>query len=135
MALMVWDNGFSVNVKEIDAQHQKLIALINDLHDAMKTGKAKDVLGKVLSDLTDYTVYHFGVEEKLFQTHGYPEAVQHKREHDALTKQVLDIKEKFKEGKAGVTVETMAFLKDWLTNHIKKTDKKYTPFLNGKGVV
>ena len=65
MALMVWDNSFSVNVKEIDAQHQKLIALINDLHDAMKTGKAKDVLGKILSDLTDYTVYHFGNEERL----------------------------------------------------------------------
>ncbi len=28
----------------------------------------------------------------------------------------------------------MAFLKDWLQDHIMGSDKKYAPFLNGKGV-
>lgn len=135
MALMVWDKSFSVNIREIDAQHQKLIGLINDLHEAMKLGKAKDVMGKVLMELTNYTVYHFGTEEKLFRTHGYPEAAQHKREHDLLTKQVLDIKAKFDQGKVGVTIEVMAFLKEWLSHHIMESDRKYTAFLNGKGVV
>jgi hemerythrin len=28
----------------------------------------------------------------------------------------------------------MNFLKDWLSNHIMNSDKKYGPFLTGKGV-
>ncbi len=30
--------------------------------------------------------------------------------------------------------DLMEFLKDWLNNHIKETDKKYGAFFNFKGV-
>ncbi|MBI1864448.1 MAG: hemerythrin, partial [Nitrospirae bacterium] len=43
MTLVTWDSTWSVNVKEIDAQHQKLIGIVNDLHEAIKAGKARDV--------------------------------------------------------------------------------------------
>jgi len=33
-----------------------------------------------------------------------------------------------------VNVDLLNFLKSWLQNHILGTDKKYAPFLNGKGV-
>lgn len=134
MPLFQWTPDLSVNIKEIDTQHKKLIDLINLLHDSMKTGKGKDVMGKVLKELTDYTVYHFNTEEKLFEKHGYPEYLQHKRMHDDLTKQVKDIKSRFEAGQVTITVEVMSFLKDWLNNHIRQSDKKYSAFLNSKGV-
>ena len=134
MPLFQWTPELSVNVKEIDNQHKQLVNLINLLHDSMKSGKGKDVMGKVLNDLTDYTVYHFGTEERLFQKYGYIEYPQHKKEHDDLTKQVLDVKSKFLAGQTTVTIEVMNFLKDWLNNHIKHSDKKYSAFLNSKGV-
>ncbi|MEK6737452.1 MAG: bacteriohemerythrin, partial [Planctomycetota bacterium] len=73
MALMTWNNGLSVNIKEIDVQHKKLIELINQLHGAMGEGKGKEVSGKILSDLIYYTVSHFTYEEKLFKQYGYSE--------------------------------------------------------------
>ena len=135
MALIEWNDNLSVNVKEIDSEHKKLIAMINELHSAMGSGKGKDAMGRILGGLAEYTKTHFSYEENLMQKHNYPGYLGHKGQHDALTKQVLDLQGKFQEGKALVTVEVMNFLKDWLQNHIQNTDKKYSPFFNGKGVV
>ncbi len=134
MPLFQWSPELSVSVKEIDAQHKKLVDLINLLHDSMKSGKGKDVMGDIMKDLTDYTVYHFSTEERLFEKYGYAEFARHKKEHDDLTKQVLDIKSKFEKGQVSITIEVMNFLKDWLNHHIRQSDKKYSAFLNSKGV-
>jgi hemerythrin len=48
---------------------------------------------------------------------------------------VLDIQKQYQDGKINITMETMKFLEDWVAKHIMGTDKKYGPYLNGKGVV
>lgn len=134
MALINWSTIYSVNVKEIDLQHQKLVALINTLHDGMKAGKGKEVMSKVLKDLADYTKFHFGYEEKLFDQLKYPDTMIHKRQHADLVKQVTDYITKFEKGETLLTMQLMNFLKDWLMNHIAKTDKNYSAFFNSKGI-
>jgi hemerythrin len=47
---------------------------------------------------------------------------------------VGNFKQRFAAGDATVAMELMDFLKDWLVNHINGTDRKYVPFLKGKGV-
>jgi len=135
MALINWQPNYSVNIKEIDLQHRKLIDVINKLHDAMKSGKGKEVMSKILGELVDYTNYHFGNEEKLFDQYGYSESRTHKRQHSDLVKQVVNYKNDFETGKSMLTMELMNFLKDWLTKHILDSDKQYSSFLNSKGVV
>lgn len=134
MDLITWNEALSVNIKEINDQHKKLINMINDLNSAMGSGKGKEIMGNVLTGLVDYTKNHFATEEGLMQKYLYPGYLTHKAEHDKLTQQVLDIVTKFKEGKSIVTVEVMNFLKNWLSNHIQAVDKKYTSHLNAKGV-
>lgn len=136
MALITWEEKYSVNIRDIDDQHKKLFNLLNILYDAMSVGRGNDVLGRVLSELIDYTVYHFDAEERLFQKHGYPEYIQHKKEHDNMAKQAVELREKFNLGVDGmISAEVLIFLKNWLLNHIMVTDKKYASFLNGKGVL
>jgi hemerythrin len=134
MALFTWSNEYSVNIKEIDEQHKVLIDLINELHDKMKVGKAKEVLGDILEKLIDYTVYHFNHEEKLFTSNGYPDSSIHKTVHIGLVQQVKDIKKNFEGGNVVLSMDVMNFLKGWLGNHILGTDKKYSSFLNSKGI-
>jgi len=134
MALITWSNDLSVSIKKFDEEHKKLITMINDLHMAMGSGNGKDVLGPVLARLVDYTKTHFAAEEELMQKHGYPGYVSHKALHDGLTRQVIDLQNKFGEGKVLITVQVMNFLKDWLSSHIINTDKKYSHYLNSKGV-
>ena len=63
-----------------------------------------------------------------------PELWRHRKEHNDLVKQVLDFKQKYDQGAVALSVEMGAFLKDWLVNHILKVDKRYSVYLNQKGV-
>jgi hemerythrin len=132
--LFPWDDSFSVNIGVIDTQHKTLVSMINNLHQAMAKGSGKDELGQILSSLIKYTQGHFATEERLMQLHGYPDFLAHKSEHDRLTRTVMDFQRRFLSNEVGLTVEVMEFLKDWLRKHILGADKKYSPFLNAKGV-
>ena len=134
MPKIIWTDNLSVKIAAIDAQHRKLIDLINELNDAMSQGKGKDVLGRVLTSLIDYTKTHFAEEERLMSLHKYPGYAEHKAAHDSLTAQVIEISEKFKSGQIGLTIPVSDFLKEWLTDHILHTDKEYSAFLISKGV-
>jgi len=134
MTLITWSDNYSVKVKEIDNQHKKLADLINQLHDAMKEGKGKEIIGNVLNELVNYTVYHFGYEEKLFDKYGYPEAKIHAREHNDLVEKVKLYVKDYQSGKGVLTLEIMNFLRGWLMNHIGDTDKKYSSFFIAKGL-
>jgi hemerythrin len=134
MALIEWNPAYSVKVKKFDDQHKKLVELINQLHDAMKSGQGNTSIGVVLQSLVAYTGTHFADEIKLMQTHGYPELVKHQAEHDKFVKQVVEFQQKFKDGTAMLTMTVLSFLKDWLVKHIQGEDKKYGPFLNAKGI-
>lgn len=134
MPIMNWSENLSVGIVEIDAQHKNLLAQINQLHDSMKEGKGKEALGKTLDELVTYTAYHFKTEERFFLKFAYPDTPAHKKEHDDLTKKAVDLKDKYSKGQMVLTIEVMNFLKDWLTNHIMVSDKKYAPFLKAKGL-
>jgi hemerythrin len=134
MGFIKWDDSLSVNVAEIDQQHQKLILMINELHGAMKLGKGKDVLGKIVNGLIGYTTIHFKTEEDYFRQFGYPQADSHKKEHIVFVGKVSEFKDGFEKGKLSLSIEILNFLSDWLQNHIKGTDKKYSQFFNGKGL-
>lgn len=134
MALIEWSEALSVGIQSIDEQHQKLVALINELHAAMLERKAKTVMAHIFDELIEYTKFHFALEEQLFAEHGYPEEHSHVDGHHRLTQKVIELRQEFDEGNTGVVLEVMRFLRDWLGDHIVGTDKRYAPFLIAKGV-
>jgi len=129
-----WKNEYSVGIASIDAQHKKLFAIAEELHEAMRTGQAKPVLSKILDRLVQYTASHFAHEESLMKTHAYPDFAAHQSAHEALKKQVMDFQREFQAGETFISIELMTFLKDWLEKHIKGTDMRYSPFLLQRNV-
>ncbi|HRY16332.1 MAG TPA: bacteriohemerythrin, partial [Candidatus Competibacteraceae bacterium] len=127
--LITWSEDFSVNDPEIDQQHQQLINMINALHEAMLVGKGKNVMGKLLDQLIQYTAQHFKYEEGRMEAGHYPDLAEHRKKHAGLVSKVLEIQKKMKSGKHLVEMETMRFLKAWLTEHIQRSDKKYAPYI------
>jgi len=55
--------------------------------------------------------------------------------HTELKAQVMDFIGKFKSGQAALSLELFDFLRDWLVNHISKTDRRYSKFFNEHGLV
>ncbi len=134
MAYIDWNDSFSVGIKEMDNQHKKLIELINQLHEAMRVGQGSSTVSSVISDLADYTVYHFQAEEKLLQTHNFPGYLVQLKSHKGFVEKVQEFQANLTSRKLSMSIEVIQFLKDWLIEHIQGQDMKYGKFLNEKGV-
>ena len=132
MPLIQWNDSLSVNINFIDRQHQHLIQLINDLHQAMKERRAREAMGGIIEELSQYAQEHFMTEERLFIKYDYPQKATHVNEHNRFINQVVDFKDSFNAGRTTLSLEIMNFLNQWLLDHIRKSDKAYAPFLQGK---
>ncbi len=124
--LFIWSDTFSVGIKAFDDDHKVLIDLINKINRAMLEGKGKAVLKETLEELISYTKYHFEKEEKLMEKANYSDYLNHKKIHNDLIQQVLQIKSDLDMGKKEISHELLDFLKQWLIIHIQGNDKKYT---------
>ncbi len=133
--LFPWTPKLALGIDTIDDQHKKLVGLVNRLHRAMKVKAGTREAADILEELADYTVYHFGFEEELFEKYEYPDTGEHKRHHGELVATVVAFQRDLKSGKAGLSMELMLFLTDWLKNHIMKIDRAYVPLLKSKGKV
>ncbi len=129
MALFEWSDALSVGVADMDVQHKKLFSIINELYDAMREARGKEVLGDVLKRLLQYTQTHFTDEEKRMQLANYAGLDEQKRQHAAFIAKINETASAHAEGKAAVTGDLLNFLRDWLKNHIQVIDKKYGPVL------
>ncbi len=128
-----WDKSYSVKVKEVDAQHKRLFAMLNELIDA-KSAEDLDKTRSIVNSLAQYTVQHFSYEEDLLEQYHYPEIAQHKQIHKALIRKVGSIIENL-ESDSDISIDDVIdFLEKWLVNHIQGTDMKYSTFFNQKGV-
>jgi hemerythrin-like metal-binding protein len=129
MSFIQWNDSMSVGIDEIDTQHMQLVSLINDLYSAMSKGQGKEQLNEIFNELFDYAKTHFFAEEKLMFVHGYQGYDQHKDEHKKFVEDIKKYKGKFEGGDSKASIEVANFLKDWLINHIMKTDQQYAPYL------
>ena len=144
MTLVQWNDTYSINVAEVDRQHQQLFDLINELHEAMTEGRVRhtmatvvhelDTMATVLKELMDYTSYHFSTEEGYMVEHAYPERDVHKAAHAVFIERVQAFQQDFDGGQALYSVEIVEFIRDWWRSHILVVDKKLGAFLNERGL-
>ena len=125
MPLMKWDRKYSVGVIAMDTQHQKWFGIINELHEAMLAGRAREMQHAILAEMVAYTHTHFTHEEALLKMKGYPKLPEHQQKHAAFTTQVQELQAKLKAGVSVLTLEVMDSLKQWLNSHILSEDVKY----------
>lgn len=135
MSLIAWNDRLLVGVQAIDADHKRLVGLLNDLYDAIERGVGQEIVGEVLRELEDYTRGHFAREEALFLQTAYPGAAAHRQEHAGMCAWVEDMQTAWREGRLGApSLRLVNHLKDWLFDHILGIDQQIVPFLRTAGL-
>jgi hemerythrin len=138
MTLIKWDDSLKLGIAVIDGQHQHLIEIINRLHEAAVEGRGADAISGILDELIVYTATHFSMEEKYFAEFDYPDAEEHKHEHDALIQKVSDFADHYEsalhDGKSDTAKELLEFLKIWWRYHMMDTDSKFVALFKQKGL-
>ncbi len=126
MATITWKDFYSVGDPSLDAQHQQMIGVINELYDAMEKKSAQQVVKPILDRLVKYTFKHFKQEEETMEAVEYPDLIEHKALHDKIRQKTINLKDNadFVTGQ-----NLLAFLKEWWIGHIQTEDKKYAPYL------
>lgn len=123
---IVWTPDLSVGVNNIDAQHQQLFQKADELFEAGKNGKSKEVIGQLLNFLDTYTQQHFKNEETYMSSIKYPELPAQQAAHKAFVNELTKLKSEFEKsgGNISVIINANQMVADWLTKHISGMDKK-----------
>ena len=131
MTEVAWSEKLSVGIQQVDDEHQNLVAVLNQLDEAMRTGKGTRVMSEILAQLIQYTQIHFNSEEELMLECQYPKLKLHQAQHRQLVQKVVKYQQKFEKSGKRITKEMMEFLNYWLTNHILVDDMAFGQFYAG----
>ena len=134
---LVWDDSFATGVSEIDEQHMILVHTLNEASERLSSDSSLETLEQITQDLLSYALYHFETEEELMQEYGYEEgseedAQYHLQQHRSFSAKVVAVRDGLKSATPIAPADLLAFLNEWLVNHILNTDKKLGAFIINK---
>lgn len=124
MEKITWSNKLNTGVEKIDDQHRRLVKLVNNLVSAIQSGFADDITTPLCHELAEFTSYHFRDEEMLMEEVGYPGLEEQKEQHAKLTSTVQGYLDALERGEAVAPEEMLAFLRQWLVEHIVHCDMR-----------
>jgi len=132
MALILWNDRFSVGVPSLDIQHRQLVEMVNELHAALAAGRGEPVIRELLDRLGRYAETHLESEEQMLRAHDYPDFAAHKAQHEEYLARVRELQSRAGHGQVAMVISLLAFFKDWWTSHILHADKAYSDYLRAR---
>lgn len=134
MEKILWDESFSVGVRNLDEQHKQIIMMVNTLIEMNNTNVDSEIISDTLTKMTRYTTDHFNKEEQYLLEYSYPEYSLQKKQHQEFKRKTADFCMETMAHNTAVPIAIFMYLKSWWMNHILKEDMKYKKFLNERGL-
>ncbi len=126
VSIIDWSEQLATGVPRIDAEHRRLIDLINELGVLHRSQATVAQLRAALADLRNYAEYHFQTEADLMQIH--PVDAGNRRVHLAAHQGFVDQLERVNAlvatDPAAVIEHLLAFMMKWLLHHITGVDAR-----------
>jgi methyl-accepting chemotaxis protein len=125
--LVQWNEDLlATGVESIDAQHQELIGMINQLHRACLAGSGKTELRRQMQFLAEYVRTHFRHEEEVMEQHRCPSRDANRAAHRKFLKTFEKLAADFeaKGESTSILLDLRRLVAEWLVNHICSVDTK-----------
>jgi hemerythrin len=131
---IIWRKAMSVANDLIDHDHHFMVNFVNTVELILQNPEEKEMLIEVLDQLHEYSVNHFRREESIQRKIQYPQSLHHKNTHSTLMSDLEKLQDEIKNTKSTEEIskrsdEIIAFLRNWLINHVINEDMKLKPFL------
>lgn len=137
--MIKWEAQYELGIKSIDEQHMRLVELTSELSDLLTNAvdgeDIYDEMVRIITELTDYTVYHFKYEESLMEKVGFESIEPHKGEHNKLIQEIqsLDLRA-VDEDQVAYGKKILKFLITWVFKHISGSDFMYREKMLNLGI-
>lgn len=117
-----WTEELELGHAGIDAQHRRIVEILNSLHAATSEHRAGAAENALLDELVRLVDEHFRTEETMMRAAGYAGYETHREAHEILLHSVVDLRDSLFRKRANINLKTLNFLKRWLYNHMCHTD-------------
>ncbi|MBI3375593.1 MAG: hemerythrin family protein [Betaproteobacteria bacterium] len=117
-----WTEELELGHPGIDAQHRRIVEILNSLHQAAsahRTGSAENAL---LDELVRLVDEHFRTEEAMMRAARFAGYETHREAHQILLQSVVDLRDSLFRQHENISLKTLNFLKRWLYDHMCHTD-------------
>jgi hemerythrin len=129
--MIAWDPSLATGEAMIDAQHQELYRIVNELHEACSEGIAQERVDQVLGRLLFYTIEHFAAEENLMVRSSYPadDIRSHVFQHTELKRRVGELVGEREAGRLKTAMPVVELVHEWLGTHINHVDRRLANYV------
>ena len=119
----------SVYLPEIDAQHQALFRLTDELYGDMLEGASLSSVTPKLQDFIAQTLCHFAHEEALMRSSRYQARAWHRSQHDVVRAKLAELEESIRQGDREAVLPAIDFISAWLQTHTAVSDRMMGAYL------
>lgn len=126
-----WRRAYESGHDGIDAEHQALFSISNQLLDAVLQMRSREFIAELIARLLADVSQHFQHEEAAIHAAGYPEAEQHAAIHAGLLSQAYALCARFEQGEASIGELFQFLAHEVIARHMLREDRLFFPYLNG----
>lgn len=126
MSTFEWNQTFVTGLENVDKQHHHLVDLINQFGERLENNALdQQALKSLVTELVDYTNYHFTEEEALMESRGVDKRHfdHHCESHRQFLREVTDLYASIEAGRITNNKYLLNFLCHWLAFHILGEDQ------------
>lgn len=126
--MLHWEKKYEIGIPEIDEQHKHLFEIGNDIYKLLNDPLAFDKYDQIfalITELKNYTKYHFSSEEALMLKLKYRGYFQQKTDHEDFVTKIESVNlDEVDKDQDQYIKDLLLFVFNWILEHILKSDMK-----------